>query len=126
MKNSLVIFLVVQFWSRTPTTGKHHLEEVRSYTLNFPLVCSAFVEASSLFFQANFHQSKAYHLSFQGTLWVGIFPFSLLLLAEGQLELVTPLFEMLELFIGGYRQHLMWLIPVHVLMKHGMLSHHPH
>ena len=40
MKNSYVILSV----------GKRHPEVVRSQTLNFPLVCSAFVEAFSQFF----------------------------------------------------------------------------
>ena len=95
---------------------------MRSHTLNFPLVCNSFVEAFSLLFQANFPPWKARHLSFQENLWAGILPFSQLLSTEGQLGLVALLFAMLELFIGGYRKHLLWFVPVHVLMEHGMLA----
>ena len=117
---------MVHLWSQKPTIGKRHPVRVRLHTLNFPLVCNAFVETLSVFFRANFLPWKARHLSFQENLWAGILPFSQLLLAEGQLGLVALFFAMLELFAGGYQQYLLRLIPTHVSMEHGMLAYHPH
>ena len=79
----------------------HHVVK-RSHSLNYPLVCNAFVEAFFQFFRDNFLPWKAHHLSFQENLWVDILPFYLWLIAKEQLQLVFLLFAVLDLFAGGY------------------------